>query len=105
MPGSSPGKTNERLRSYGPLLSSKSVGHALAASARAERQRHIGGCGLPRTGFDLPHDLDHARIGRRRIAAPLALLDDPAVDHVDFAGASLQQVLQHGVSAAARPDM
>src|SRR2546421_7914371 len=42
---------------YGEIGASY-VGNALSASARTERQCHVGGFGLPRAGFDLPHDLD-----------------------------------------------
>ena len=75
------------------------------AAGSRERQFHVGGRGLQRAGLDLPDDLDNASVGGRRITAPLALLDDAAVDHINLAGAALQKVLQHGVTAAARTDM
>ena len=49
----------------------------------------FAGIGLQRPGLDLPHDGGDAGVGRRRIAAALALLDHQAVDHVDFAQAAL----------------
>ena len=71
----------------------------------ATRQLHIGGRRLQGASLDLPGDFNDTSIGGSRIATAPALLDDETVDHIDLAGAAFQQVLQHGVTAAARTDI